>query len=131
MSKYAELRNDFFDETENKIYIDAWFTDDDNEEGVVIAKVNMTTKEVEYLDNDARKDSYAQEIIKETIDYIENGRIEMPDEILINMEDEIIRRYTEHLKEKLRCDNTLSYYDSIYVCSIVNDAKESYERMYR
>ena len=70
MSKYAEIRNDFFDEEENKIYIDAWFTDDDNEEGVVIAKVDMTTKAVEYIDEDARKDSYAHEIIKETIDYI-------------------------------------------------------------
>jgi hypothetical protein len=73
MSKYAEIRNDFYDDKEHKVYIDAWFTEDDSEEGVVIAKVNYRTKEVEYLDNDARTDEYAQEIIKETLKEIDDG----------------------------------------------------------
>lgn len=73
MSKWAEIRNNFYDDEEQKIYIDAWFTDDNNEEGVVIAKVNYKTKEVEYLDDDARTDSYAQEIINETLESIDNG----------------------------------------------------------
>ena len=67
MSKYGEVRNDYYDEEECKVYIDAWFTDDDNEEGVVIAKVNCKTQEVEYFDEDARTDEYAQEIIEETL----------------------------------------------------------------
>ena len=70
MSKYGEVRNDYYDDLENKIYIDAWFTDDDNEEGVVVAKVNCETHEVEYLDDDARTDEYAQEVINETLNEI-------------------------------------------------------------
>lgn len=67
MSKWSEIRNDFVCEDSHKIYIDAWLTDDDNEEGVVIARIDMETKNIEYFDNDARTDSYAQEIIRETI----------------------------------------------------------------
>ena len=68
MSKYGEVRNDYYDEKECKVYIDAWFTDDDNEEGIVIAKVNCKTQEIEYLDEDARTDEYAQEVIEETLE---------------------------------------------------------------
>lgn len=74
MSKYGEIRNDYFcDIDETNVYIDAWFTADDNEEGVVIAKVNYRTKEIEYLDEDARTDEYAQEVIKETLMAIDRG----------------------------------------------------------
>lgn len=76
MSKYGEIRNDFYDDMEQKVYIDAWFTEDDNEEGVVIAKVNYKTKEIEYLDDDARTDDYAQEKINETLSEIDNGDYE-------------------------------------------------------
>ena len=73
MSKYVELRHDYYDDQEHKVYIDAWFTEGDNEEGVVIAKVNYRTKKVEYLDNDAKTDSYAQEVINETLKDIDDG----------------------------------------------------------
>ena len=63
MSIWGEIRNDF--EDGNIVHIDAWLTADDNEEGKVIAKVNVRTKEVEYLDDRARTDSYAQEMIQE------------------------------------------------------------------
>lgn len=68
MSKWAEIRNDFVCEDSQKIYIDAWITDDDNEEGVVIARIDIGTKRIEYFDEDAKMDDYAQEIIKETLD---------------------------------------------------------------
>lgn len=74
MSKYGEIRNDYYcDIDETNVYIDAWFTADDNEEGVVIAKINYKTKEIEYLDNDARTDEYAQEVIRETLMGIDRG----------------------------------------------------------
>lgn len=38
-----------------------------NEEGSVIAKIDLTTYEVEYLDERAKRDPYAQEMIRETI----------------------------------------------------------------
>jgi len=67
MNIWSEIRNDFEDEEEGKVYIDAYLTPDDNEEGKVIAKVNTSTKEVEYLDDRARTDAYAQEMINETL----------------------------------------------------------------
>ena len=76
MSKWAEIRNNYYDDIEHKVYIDAWETECDNEEGTVIAKINYKTKEVEYLDNDARTDIYAQEIINETLKQIDDGNFE-------------------------------------------------------
>lgn len=69
MSRYKEIRNDFYDEEEKKYFIDAWRTGNDNEEGKVIAKVDPVTKEVEYLDEKARTDKYAQEVIAETLEF--------------------------------------------------------------
>jgi hypothetical protein len=63
MSKYAEIRNNF--EDNGIIRIDAWKTADDNEEGSVIAYV--VNAEALYVDEDARFDDYAQEMIQEVI----------------------------------------------------------------
>jgi len=65
-SKWAEIRCDFFDEIEQKWYVDAWKTNSDNEEGKVIAKISLD-KSIEYLDKDAETDKYAQEIIQTKI----------------------------------------------------------------
>ena len=67
MSKYAEVRSDFYDEEEEKQFVDAWMNDDDNKEGTVIAKIDLATGEIEYLDEDARTDEYAQEVISEVL----------------------------------------------------------------
>jgi len=72
MSKYAEVRGNHFDDIEQVQMIDAWLTDDDNEEGSVIAKVHLDTKTVDYIDPDARYDEYAQEVINEVL---ENGYV--------------------------------------------------------
>lgn len=62
---WGELRNDF---TENDlVHIDAWLTSGDDEEGKVIALVNIDTGDVEYKDERARTDVNAQEIIRETL----------------------------------------------------------------
>lgn len=63
MSKWTEIRCEFYDEIEKKYSVDAWKSADDNEEGTVIAKIVPATKEIEYLDNDAKTDGYAQEVI--------------------------------------------------------------------
>lgn len=49
MSKWAEIRCNFYDDEEEKWLVDAWLTDDDNEEGTVITKIDLATKTVEYL----------------------------------------------------------------------------------
>lgn len=74
MSKWSEIRNDFVCEDLRKIYIDAWITDDDNEEGIAIARICMDTKRIEYFDDDAKLDAHAQEIINETLSEIDNGK---------------------------------------------------------
>ena len=44
-----------------------WKTENPNEEGSVIAKIDLATYKVEYLDERAKRDPYAQEMIRETI----------------------------------------------------------------
>lgn len=78
-SKWKEIWNNFEEESSNPddinglpkvIYIDAWKTNNPNEEGEVIAKVEVTEDykiQVHYLDESAKTDEYAQQVIKETI----------------------------------------------------------------
>jgi hypothetical protein len=73
MSKWAEIRNDFVCEDSRKIYIDAWLTEDDSEEGIVLARIDIDTKNIEYFDDDSRTDHYAQEIINEALCRIDDG----------------------------------------------------------
>lgn len=65
-TKYNEVRYDFMDGI-LPVSIDAYLTDDDNEEGRVIAQIDRKTKHVKYLDNDACYDPYAQDIIQAAI----------------------------------------------------------------
>ena|ERR1035437_819203 len=62
---WSEIRSDH--EEEGIVHIDAWTSPDDNEEGTVIAKVNSKTGNVQYIDNRAKTDAYAQEIIKNVL----------------------------------------------------------------
>ena len=71
MSKWAEIRNDYVED--DILCFDAWLTDDDNEEGVVIAKLNTKNMMLECIDKDVRRDYYALECIDESIEeYYEN-----------------------------------------------------------
>lgn len=69
-SHYAELRNNYTDEDKNEVYIDAWKTDDDSEEGTVVAKINTKTYDITYLDAAAITDPEAQELIQDTSDLL-------------------------------------------------------------
>lgn len=60
---YAELRRDYHNEEENYITIDGWKTDDDNEEGEIVAFVYP--ERVVYVDNGARLNEEVNELIKE------------------------------------------------------------------
>lgn len=73
MSKWREIRNDYCDEEGGTVYIDAWKTFDSNEEGEVIATVDYKTKEIQYLNEAAKTDDYAQEVIIKTLNSIDNG----------------------------------------------------------
>lgn len=65
MSKWSEIRCDFFDENDRRYCVDGWQTSNDCEEGKTIAKINLKNKSVEYLDQDAKTDEYTQEVINE------------------------------------------------------------------
>ena len=62
---WSEIRSDF--QEGDIVFIDGFLTPDDDEEGKVIAKVNVRTKEVEYIDDRAKTDKYAQEEINEAL----------------------------------------------------------------
>ena len=49
---------------EKKWFVDAWKTNRDNEEGQVIAKIDLAGN-IEYLDANAQKDTLAQQKIRE------------------------------------------------------------------
>lgn len=65
---WLEIRSNY--EDEGIVHIDAWKTSDDNEEGTVIAKVDIKTGNVQYIDDRAKTDAYAQEIIQEVLNDI-------------------------------------------------------------
>lgn len=71
-SKWAEIRCDFFDEEDKCWLVDAWKTGDDNEEGEVIAKISEAGNVV-YLDEEAKDDEYAKEVIGEKLKEINAG----------------------------------------------------------
>ena len=60
---WAEIRNDFIDD-DGIIFIDAWRTMDDNEDGEVLATVT-TDGRVEYMNEQAKKDKRVQEAVNE------------------------------------------------------------------
>jgi len=66
-SIWSEIRTDFIDEEANVQYIDAYVSGDDNEEGKVIATINLDTKVVSYKDERAKTDEKAQEAINNAL----------------------------------------------------------------
>lgn len=94
-SIWKEIRCNFYDDEEHVWVVDAWLTEDDNEPGDVIAKINASEK-VTYLDKRAEKDPYAQEIIAEKIKSIkEDAALE---DCVKNLLDEIDKRLSNAYK---------------------------------
>lgn len=78
MTKYAKIKCDYFNEEVDKWYVYAWFINIfdkfhiyENEEGTVIAKIDEVTRTVEYLDQAAKYDEYAQSVIKKKLKELE------------------------------------------------------------
>ena len=70
-SKWAEIYCEFLDD-DNLWNVEAWLTFDKEEEGKVIAYVDNLTEKVVYVDPDARDDEYAQRIIAEKLEQIQD-----------------------------------------------------------
>ena len=67
MTNFAEVRCDFFDEVNGVWYVDGWFTANDNEEGIVVAKIYVRDFTIVYTDDEYRWDKYVQEVIDNKI----------------------------------------------------------------
>lgn len=70
MSKWVEIKANYYDKEEGKFFINAWETYNASEEGKVIVEIDYITEEVEYLDCDAHKDRRVCKIIKDIINEI-------------------------------------------------------------
>lgn len=86
MKAWAEIRNDYVDENDISkgfvtMYIDAWKTPDDNEGGKSIAEIKLIVDkdtpliEIIYKDNKAKTDEYAQEMIREGVEFLKQEYI--------------------------------------------------------
>lgn len=62
--QYGEVRCDFFDEASGYWLVDAWKSDDDDEGGVVVAKINPATFETIYVIPLAEKDELVREVVR-------------------------------------------------------------------
>lgn len=67
-SIWADIRNGF--QYHGEVFIEAYLSDDDMEDGKIIAKIVLKTKTVIYMDDRARDDNYAQEKIQEVLNKI-------------------------------------------------------------
>lgn len=77
-NEYSEVRIDFFDENENVWCVDAWKTNDQNEEGTVVAKITedgsvLWTSEDD-MDN-ATLNEYIDDFIKNTLHTTRKGDV--------------------------------------------------------
>lgn len=71
--QFCDVRCDYFDPEEKLWYIDAWRTDDGNEEGEVVAKVNPETCAVHFTKDKYRLDIRVQETITDVLKCILQG----------------------------------------------------------
>lgn len=55
----------------------------------------------------------------------------MPDEVLVSIEDQIIERFMDRLKELLFFDPRIHKVDAFYAVDNVNKAATSYDRLYK
>lgn len=106
MSKWKEIKCDFFNEKEGKYMVDAWKTDNDSEEGTVIAKLDLADSTVEYIDEDAKTDVYAQAVIKKMLENGYNDRQLVDTQELFSMDEsdialEVHKRFENSMEEQV------------------------------
>lgn len=70
---WSEIRNNYVDD-DNICYIDAWMTCDDNEEGTVVAYVDMNTAKVIFRNPLAIHDTMVREAIAEVVDIVKKKK---------------------------------------------------------
>lgn len=66
-SRFAEVEINHYDDIERAFCVDAWETDDDNEEGKVVAKINLKG-EIQWEDDTAKDDVFVKDTIERFFD---------------------------------------------------------------
>lgn len=77
--KFSEVRCDHLD-LDGFWHVDAWETDDDNEEGSVVAMIDNTTARVAFIDGIARTDELVLETINNMVEKIKKEKKTKNDE---------------------------------------------------
>jgi hypothetical protein len=86
---WSEVKADHTDEETGITSVDAFLTEDENEGGNVIATIDDFGN-VTYLDERAKTDEYAQEIIQEKIREIEDDRHELVDKVIERLKTDFL-----------------------------------------
>ena len=111
MKKYSEIRCTYYDEEESLFYVDGYISDNPNEEGRVLAKINVDTGEVYFVDNKNKNnkqlcvfiDEFKEDFIK---DYINEN---------VNLENYNLKNYTmtqkdfTNIRKIISKDNTIDF----------------------
>lgn len=72
-TEWANVQKHYVEE-EDTIYIVGWRTEDKNEKGKILARINVSKKELEYFDPNADLDGFAQAMIILALHDIETGK---------------------------------------------------------
>ncbi len=78
---WSEIKADHTDEETGITHVDAWTSPDDDENGTVIATIDDYGT-VTYIDERAKSDKYAQEIIQEAREEIDVERHKLVDKVI-------------------------------------------------
>lgn len=86
---WREIRTTHVDEETGVTYVDGYKTDDDNEQGTVIATIDDKGNTT-YLDERAKSDEYAQEVIQEAMREIEDERHKLVDKVIERLKQDFL-----------------------------------------
>lgn len=78
---WSEIRSDYTEDETGITHIDAWVSPDDDEDGRTIATIDDHGNTT-YIDERAKSDKFAQEVIQEAIRRIDDERHELVDKVI-------------------------------------------------
>jgi len=88
-SIWNEIRTNYTEDETNITYVDAWLSDDDDENGTSIATIDDKGN-VTYIDERAKSDKYAQEEIQAAVQRIEDARHELVDKVIERLKKDFL-----------------------------------------
>jgi hypothetical protein len=86
---WKEIKAEHTDEETGITSVDAWTSPDDNENGAVIVTIDDKGNPT-YLDERAKSDKYAQEVIQEAIKEIEDERHKVVDAVIEQLKQDFL-----------------------------------------